>query len=178
LVDLEGQQSVDFLCYNAENHAERYSAINTVRAQGNISITKRTVLYSNKFRPLFRVTEDSCGGGHETLSGCCSTETNMLRFRVRDTPSCRSNFREILSCYGLDDRDIVANINFFMRTPINPDGSLGVSPGSTRPGDHILLQAEMDVLAVLSNCPQRRTPTNGFYPTPIQATVFAAGDEV
>jgi len=171
LVDLEGQQAVDFLCFDAANPADRYSATNTVKVQGNIYIGGGTVLYSDSGTALFTVVADTIGR-HDTIYGCCSEANNFLRYGVRNTPSCYANFREILAQFGLDERSIVGNVNFFMSVPVLPDGSAGVADGVSPPGSHVELRAERDVLAVLSNCPQMHNPCNGYNPTPIQVMIY------
>jgi len=171
LVDLEGQQAVDFLCFDAAKPSDRYSATNTIKVQGNIYVGAGTVLYSDRGAALFTVVVDTCGR-HDTIYGCCSEANNFLRYGVRDTPSCYATFREILAQFGLDERSIVPNINFFMSVPVMPDGSAGVADGVSRPGSQVALRAERDVLAVLSNCPQMHNPCNGYNPTPIRATIF------
>jgi len=170
IVDLEGQQAVDFLCYNASDPSERYNAADTMKYAGTIFITTRHGVYSDMGRRLFTIVEDTCGR-HDTIGGCCSRESNELRYGVKDTPSCRQNFLQALAPFGLGKKDIVANINWFMNVPVSPDGTMGIVEGLSKPGDHVLLRAEMDVLAVISNCPQTRNPCNGFKPTPIRLVV-------
>ena len=170
LIDLEGQQAVDFLCFDAAEPADRYSAMNTIKVQGNIYVGGGTVLYSDRGAALFTVIEDTCGR-HDTIYGCCSEANNYLRYGVRDTSSCYANFREILAQFGLDEQSIVANVNFFMSVPVLPDGGAGVADGVSPPGSLVELRAERDVLAVLSNCPQMHNPCNGYNPTPIRATI-------
>src|SRR5277367_3510806 len=136
LVDLEGQQAVDFLCFDAANSADRYSATNTVKVQGNIYIGGGTVLYSDSGAALFTITADTLGR-HDTIYGCCSEANNFLRYGVRDTPNCYANFREILARFGLDERSIVGNINFFMQVPILPDGGAGVAEDVSPPGSFV-----------------------------------------
>lgn len=171
LTDLEGQQAVDFLCFDAADPSDRYNATNTIKVQGNIYVGAGTVLYSDRGAALFTVTADTCGG-HDTIYGCCSEANNFLRYGVRGTASCYANFLEILAQFGLDERSIVANVNFFMSVPVLPDGSAGVADGVSPPGSVVELRAERDVLAVLSNCPQMHNPCNGYKPTPIQATIY------
>jgi uncharacterized protein len=171
LVDLEGQQAVDFLCFDAADPTDRYSATNTVKVAGNIYIGQGTVLYSDRGAALFTVIADSCGR-HDTIYGCCSEANNFLRYGVRGTPSCYANFGEILAQFGLDERSIVGNVNFFMSVPVLPDGSAGVASDVSPPGSHVELRAERDVLAVLSNCPQMHNPCNGYNPTPIRVTIY------
>jgi urea carboxylase-associated protein 1 len=171
LVDLEGQQAVDFLCFDANDLSDRYSATNTIKVQGNIYVGAGTVLYSDRGSALFTVVADTCGR-HDTIYGCCSEPNNFLRYGVRGTPSCYANFRQILAQFDLDERSIVGNVNFFMSVPVLPNGSAGVANGLSLPGSLVELRAERDVLAVLSNCPQMHNPCNGYNPTPIRATIY------
>jgi urea carboxylase-associated protein 1 len=172
IIDLEGRQAVDFLCYNARNPEERYNAADTMKYARTIFLTKGHGIYSDMGRCLFTIVDDTCGR-HDTIGGCCSAESNEFRYGVKDTPSCRANFVRALAPFGLGKKDIVANINFFMNVPVAPDGSMGIVEGLSKPGDYVELRAEMDVLAVISNCPQTRNPCNGFNPTPIRVVVTA-----
>jgi uncharacterized protein len=171
LVDLEGQQAVDFLCYDADDPTDRYSSMNTVKVQGNIYVDRGTVLYSDLGMALFTVVEDTCGK-HDTIYGCCSEPNNFLRYGVRGTHSCFDNFTEILARFGLDRTYIVSNINFFMAVPIDAAGSALNVFGYSQPGNHVDLRAERDVLAVLSNCPQMHNPCNAYKLTPIRAMIW------
>jgi uncharacterized protein len=172
IVDLEGKQAVDFLCYNAKNPEERYNAADTMKYAKTIFLTRGHGIYSDMGRRLFTIVDDTCGR-HDTIGGCCSAESNEVRYGVADTPGCRANFLKALAPFGLGKKDIVANLNFFMNVPVEADGTMGIVDGLSRPGDHVDLRAEMDVLAVISNCPQTRNPCNGFTPTPIRVTVTA-----
>jgi uncharacterized protein len=120
----------------------------------------------------FRV-EDTIGN-HDTICGCCSAEINYLRYKVKDTPSCRANFLRELAKYGLDSRSLVPNINLFMNIPIDANGELQIRAPLSRPGDHVDLAAQMDCLAMISNCPQILNPANNFNPTPVRMVTFAA----
>jgi len=170
IVDLEGRQAVDFLCYNAANPEERYNAADTMKYGKTIFVTRGHGIYSDMGRRLLTIVEDTCGR-HDTIGGCCSAESNELRYGVKDTPSCRANFLRALASFGLGKKDVVANLNFFMNVPVEADGSMAIVDGLSKPGDYVDLRAEMDVLAVISNCPQTRNPCNGFKPTPIRLIV-------
>ena len=171
IVDLEGKQAVDFLCYNAQDPSERYNAADTMKYAGTIFLTKGHGIYSDMGRPLFTIVEDTCGR-HDTIGGCCSAESNLFRYRVKDTPNCRDNFLRALAEFGLGKKDIVANLNFFMNVPVQPDGGMALAEGLSGPGDFVDLRADMDVLAVVSNCPQTRNPVNAYNPTPIRLIVW------
>ncbi len=176
LVDTHGQQAIDTLFYNADDHGERYSAQDTLRHQGSAYVTVGTRLISNEGRVMLRVVADDCGR-HDTSAGACSCESNTVRFghEARFQHACRENFCTELSRYGMTKRDIVPNLNFFMNVPIAPNGDLVVDDGISAPGSAVEMVAEMDVLCVISNCPQVNNPCNGFQPTPVQVLIFPAG---
>lgn len=176
IIDLKSQQAVDALFYNADDTTERYSAQDTLAAQaakgGRYDLTTGSVLLSNEGRALLKITADTCGF-HDTCAGACSCESNTVRFghETRFMHSCRENFISELGKYGMDKRDLVSNMNFFMNVPIRPNGELTVDDGVSEPGGYVELQAEMDVLVLISNCPQVNNPCNGFTPTPIQIII-------
>ena len=173
IVDSFGQQAVDTLFYSAADHSERYSAQDTLRVQGSAYVGVSTRLISNEGNVMATVVADSCGR-HDTSAGACSCEANTVRFG-HDTKylhACRENFVLEVSKYGMGKRDIVPNINFFMNVPVAPSGDLAIVDGLSKPGDYVELVAEMDVLCVISNCPQINNPCNGFNPTPIRVEIF------
>jgi urea carboxylase-associated protein 1 len=172
LVDLEGRQAIDFLCYNASDPAERYNAANTIKLNQNIYLGKGCVLWSVRARAMMTIIEDSCGA-HDTLYGCCSIEIDEVRFGKSNTQSCQSNFAAELAKHGLGEKDIVANVNFFMNVPVGVDGAVAIADGLSKPGDYVDLRAEMDLLVVISNCPERDNPAAGFKPTPVRAIVYS-----
>jgi len=173
IIDMEGQQAVDFICFNALDTKETYDNTVTVRLAARPFLRKGDVLYSNLANPMFTMVEDTIGN-HDTICGCCSAEINYLRYKVKDTPSCRANFLRELAKYGLDSRSLVPNINLFMNIPIDANGELQIRAPLSRPGDHVDLAAEMDCLAMISNCPQILNPANNFNPTPVRMVTFAA----
>lgn len=172
IIDLEGQQGVDFLCYNADNPKERYHAPNTLKAIQTLKLTAGHNLYSDIARPIFTITHDSCDG-HDTIGGCCSAASNEMLYGVKDVPGCRENFLSALSSHGLGRKDIVPNINFFCDVPVNQNRMVPAVfvGGYSKPGDYVSLQAKMNALAVISNCPQLNNPCNSGKPTDIRVIV-------
>jgi urea carboxylase-associated protein 1 len=170
IVDLEGRQAVDFLCYNAANPEERYNAADTMKYAGTIFLTTGHGIWSDMGRRLFTIVGDTCGR-HDTIGGCCSVESNVVRYGKTAPANCRDTFVTMLGTFGLGRRDVVANLNFFMNVPVEPDGRMTLVEGLSKPGDYVELEAEMDVLAVISNCAQLYNPVNGFNPTPIRVIV-------
>jgi len=167
IIDLEGCQGVDLLCYDANDYQNRYNAGNTIKFNRSIYIGAGFRLYSDLADVLMTVEADTVGW-HDTIAGCCSTEANYLRYGIADTPSCRRNFISELSKYGMNSRDIPANLNFFAYAPVGADGATAFADGKSEPGDYVELSAQRDVLVVISNCPQLYNPCNGWNPTPIR----------
>ena len=177
IVDLGGNQAVDCLLYDAADPSRRYSAPDTISAQRNVFLTAGSVLRCSEGRPLMSIVADECGR-HDTLGGACSKESNTLRYghHTRHQHACVENFLREGARWGLGKRDLVSNINWFMNVPIDPDGTLGIVDGVSRPGLTVTLRAERDVIVLISNCPQINNPCNGFHPTPIRL-VLTAPDE-
>jgi hypothetical protein len=174
LLDLEGNQAVDTLFYNARNPRERYDPQRTLRKQNSVYLTTGTVLYSNLGKPLLTITADTCGR-HDTLGGACAQESNTVRYALdkRYMHSCRDNFlRASLHDGRLNKADIGANINFFMNVPVTPEGGLTFEDGISAPGKYVELIAHMDVIVLISNCPQLNNPCNGYNPTPAEVLVW------
>jgi urea carboxylase-associated protein 1 len=172
IVDLEGNQAVDFLAYDAADPDLRYDAAATIAAQRCVFLTTGSVLRDGDGRPLLTVVEDTCGR-HDTIGGACSCESNTVRYghHTKHQHSCVDNFLTALAPYGRGKRDLVGNVNWFMNVPVEPDGALGIVDGLSGPGKHVELRAERDVLAVISNCPQVNNPCNAFNPTPVRVVI-------
>jgi uncharacterized protein len=173
IIDLEGNQAVDFLAYTAADPVERYDAQATVVAQRSLFLRTGSVLRTNADRALMTITASTCEY-HDTIGGACSPESNTLRYghHTKHQHACVDNFLAALAPWGLGKRDIVSNVNWFMNVPIEPDGSLGIVDGISAPGLYVELRAEMDTLVAISNCPQVNNPCNGFNPTPVRLVVL------
>ena len=171
LVDLEGQQAIDFLCFNADEPEERYHAPNTMKLAGNVYLGKGSVLRSVEARPMMTIVEDTVGR-HDTIAGCCSFKLDEVRFGKTNPRCCQKNFEEELARHGLGPKDVVPNVNLFMNVPVGADGAMAIEDGRSRPGDHVTLRAEMKVLVVISNCPEALNLAAGGRPTPVRAIVY------
>ena len=172
ITDLAGNQAVDFLLYDLHDTSVRYSAADTLQAQGSVFLTTGSRLLSNEHRPLMLVTADEVGR-HDTIGGACSRESNTLRYgqHTWTQHACVDNFLAEGARWGLGKRDLVGNVNWYMNVPVEPDGTLGIVDGLSAPGRSVTLLAETDVLVLVSNCPQVNNPCNGFQPTPVRITI-------
>ncbi|MCG7873968.1 MAG: urea carboxylase-associated family protein [Candidatus Thiodiazotropha lotti] len=178
ILDLEGNQAADTLFYSADDPAERYSAMDTIREQGNVYLTAGSKLRSNENNVMLEVVADTCGR-HDTLGGACATESNTVRYDLekRCMHACRDSWMLAVAEhpeYGISKRDITHNINFFMNVPVTAVGGLTFEDGISAPGKYVELRAEMDVIVLLSNCPQLNNPCNGYNPTPIECLIWGS----
>jgi urea carboxylase-associated protein 1 len=173
IIDVGGNQAVDCLLYDAADHSNRYSAPDTITAQRNIFLVTGTQLLSNEGVPMMTITGTTCAY-HDTIGGACSRESNTLRYghHTAHQHACVDNFLDIGMQHGLGKRDLVSNVNWFMNVPVGDDGTLGIVDGISAPGLRVDLRAEIDVLVLISNCPQINNPCNGFDPTPVQVQVW------
>ncbi|MDD3517332.1 MAG: urea carboxylase-associated family protein, partial [Chromatiales bacterium] len=176
ILDLHGNQAVDTLFYNAADPGERYDAQLTIREQGNIYLGQGSRLLSNEGNALVTIVEDTCGR-HDTLGGACAAESNTVRYALEKKymHSCRDNYLLALAQWGrgMDKRDLASNVNFFMNVPVTAAGGLTFEDGISAPGKHLDLRAEMDVIVLISNCPQLNNPCNAYNPTPVRLTIRA-----
>jgi urea carboxylase-associated protein 1 len=176
IVDSEGNQAADTLFFNADDVGERYSMTDTLRGQRNVFLTAGTTLRSNDDRPMLEIVADTCGR-HDTLGGACATESNTVRYSLekRHMHACRDSWMLAISenpQYGLTKRDITHNINFYINVPVTSQGGLTFEDGLSAPGKYVELVAKMNVLVLISNCPQLNNPCNGYNPTPIEVVIW------
>jgi urea carboxylase-associated protein 1 len=176
IVDVEGNQSADTLFFNAADISDRYSAVDTIRAQRNVYLSVGSRLLSTSGNLLAEIVADTVGR-HDTLGGACAGESNTVRYALdkRCMHSCRDSFVLAVTHHaelGLTKRDLGPNINFFMNVPVTPDGGLTFADGLSGPGQYVELRAAMDIIVLISNCPQLNNPCNAYNPTPLEVLIW------
>lgn len=176
ILDLKGNQAADTLFFNANDPAERYSAMDTVREQSNVYLTAGSKLISSLCNEMLEIVADTCGR-HDTLGGACATESNTVRYSLEKKcmHACRDSWMLAVAEhpeFGITKRDIAHNINFFMNVPITPEGGLTFADGISGAGKYVELKAKMDVIVLISNCPQLNNPCNAYDPTPIEVLIW------
>jgi urea carboxylase-associated protein 1 len=176
ILDLEGNQAADTLFYNADDVSERYSAMDTIRNQGNVYLSAGTTLMSNEDNPMLDIVADTCGR-HDTLGGACATESNTVRYALEKKcmHACRDSWMLAINEheeFGLTKSDITHNINFFMNVPVTPEGGLTFEDGISDAGKYVELTTRMNILVLISNCPQLNNPCNAYNPTPVEVLIW------
>ena len=178
ILDSCGNQAVDTTFFNLDDPADHYSAVATIVGQQNIYLTTGTILRSESYKPLLEITADLTGR-HDTLGGCCSSQSNTVRYALekRYMHNCRDSFMLEMS---QDDearflkRDLAPNINFFMNVPITEDGFYKFDDGVSAPGKYVEMKALANVEVLVSNCPQLNNPCNAYNPTPVRMIIWDA----
>ena len=170
IIDLEGSRGVSMLCYNADNVVERYNAADTAKIQFNAFLKKGMVLYSDMGHVLFSLTEDT-SEHHDTLAGCSSVATNAAKYGD-DSRNSRDNFLLALTKRNMGKKDIMPNLNLFSKVAIEPDGTMTWVEGTSQSGCFVDLRAEMNVLAILSNCPHVLDPIPTYDPKSIRVVAW------
>ncbi|WP_264877147.1 urea amidolyase associated protein UAAP2 [Vibrio agarivorans] len=177
ILDIEGNQAADTLFYNADDPSERYSAIDTIREQGNVYLTAGTKILSDQGNVMLEIVADTCGR-HDTLGGACATESNTVRYSIdkKCMHACRDSWLLAVAeneQFGMSKRDITHNINFFMNVPVTAEGGLTFADGISGAGKYVELKAHMDTIILMSNCPQLNNPCNAYNPTPVEVIVWS-----
>lgn len=178
ILDMEGNQAVDTTFFNMEDPADHYSAVATIVGQRNIYLTTGTILRSEQYKPLVEITADLTGR-HDTLGGCCSAQSNTVRYaREKEyMHNCRDDFMLEMSKDAearFLKRDLAPNINFFMNVPITEDGYYTFDDGVSAPGKYVEMRAIAHVEVLVSNCPQLNNPCNAYNPTPVRMIIWDA----
>lgn len=171
VTDIEGKQVADFICLNLANLQEFLSTMHTRMMVGRTSLTKGDTMFTNYRNPILEMVEDTVGV-HDTLYPCCDLMRYKLDFGLEGHRNCRDNLTGALQKYGIEFWRVPDPINLFQNTPLNADGSFGYcEEPKTKPGDHVVFKALMDVVVGVSACPMDMTPLNGWNVTDIKAEV-------
>jgi urea carboxylase-associated protein 1 len=176
IVDVEGNQSADTLLFSAADPAERYSIVDTMREQRNVYLSVGSKLLSTAGNTLAQIVADTVGR-HDTLGGACAAESNSVRYAhdKQTMHACRDSFLLAVARHDhfkLGKRDLTHNINFFMNVPVTAEGGLEFADGLSGPGKYVELRASMEIIVLISNCPQLNNPCNAYNPTPLEILIW------
>lgn len=178
LTDVEGRACVSALFYNARQPLERYNMPDTLKAQFTAFLTAGRVLYSDMGRVLCSIVSDGCGW-HDTISGMGDAASGQARFGAGTYQALRNGFHRNardnvlveLGKHGLGKRDVVPNVNFFVRIGVDDSGGMAWVANNSQPGATVELRFEMDTLVVLSNTPHPLDPAASYGPPPVALTI-------
>jgi len=153
VIDIEGEQVSDFICYNLHDRSEYLSSGRTIDYAETIYLTKGHPFYSNRSNVMFRMTEDTVGR-HDFLLTPCSAE--MFRIIYGETHphrGCFGNLCEALKEYGIGPDAIPTCFNIFMNVPVDAEtGKVSVLPPKSKAGDFVVIEAMMDLVVGMTAC--------------------------
>jgi len=176
VIDVDGAQVGDLVCFNRHDLGECYSPQNTVLFNRTVYPKVGALLVSNRGRPMMRLVADTVGV-HDLICGSCSDEYYRNRLDHHEPHrSCRGNLAEAVAPWGVAPRDIPFSFNVFMRWPVQPDGAVVPMAAPSGADDYADFLAEMDVVVANSACPSDITPTNAHHPTPMRLVVYEPSD--
>ncbi|BEP14595.1 urea carboxylase-associated family protein [Acidothermaceae bacterium B102] len=161
VVNPAGSQVVDTWALLTGDPTEHLSMEHTRAALLRLVPRVGDALVSNRRRPVLTLVEDTSPGVHDTLIPACDPERYRMLGASPGHASCHDNFRSAVRAAGVEPPPVPAPLNLFMNVPWTPDGALAFAPPVSRPGDRVGLRAEVDLLVVMSACPQDLVPVNG-----------------
>jgi uncharacterized protein len=171
VINTHGQQVVDTWAFHSTNPHEWMSMQHTRTALCHIMIQVGDSLVTNQRRPILTLVEDTSPGIHDTLIAACDRYRYTLLGCSEYHDNCTDNLAAALAELGVQAPVTPSPWNLFMHIPVQPDGRLSFEPPLCKPGDSVLLRAEMDCLLAFSACPQDIVPINGIACTPTEAHV-------
>jgi uncharacterized protein YcgI (DUF1989 family) len=166
IVSEYGTQVLDLWAFHADDLSECMSMEHTRSKNSKITLSVGDSYVSGQRRPMLTVVEDTSPGIHDTLLCACNSAVYEEAGCREYHRNCSDNLHEALAEIGLRFPFTPGPLNVFMNIPVNQNRTISRLPPSTRPGDYLKLKAEMDLIVVISACPQDLTVINGAHKTP------------
>ncbi len=166
IISTHGAQVLDLWAISAGDTAEIMSMEHTRSRNSKITLGIGDAYVSDQRRPMLRVIEDTSPGIHDTLLCACNRAIYEEAGCTAYHRNCSDNFHEALAAIGKTVPFTPGPLNVFMNIPVHPDHSISRRPPATKPGDYLRLKAEMDLIIVISACPQDISVINGADRTP------------
>ncbi len=175
IINTHGSQVVDTWCFNAEDFSEFMSNEHSRPTLGSIFPKVGKPIYSNRRRPILFLAEDTSPGIHDTLIAACDDYRYGLLGCTEYHDNCTDNLHAALRAIGLKSAETPSPLNLWMNIPVAADGGTSWGEPVSKPGDYVVLRAEMDVVVAMSACPQDMLPINGRGMTPVEAQFRVVG---
>ena len=169
LINTHGSQVVDTWAFARHDLKEFMSMEHTRATLVKIMPATGDHLYSNRRRPMLTIKEDTTPGIHDTLMAACDDYRYGLLGCTEYHDNCTDNLAAALYELGLSAPETPSPFNIFMNIPWTEEGALSFDPPASKPGDYLLLEAQMDLVVAFSACPQDILPINGRQCTPVEA---------
>jgi len=166
---------VAVLLYNAHDRSERFNAGDTVKVQWSARLGHGNVLLSAMGRALATLTDDRCGY-HDAITGHSTTASNAARYGGDHyRRNAQDGFILAAMKYGMSERDVCPSISFFAPVSVDDQEQFFWEDGKLEPGQFVDLRAEMDLIALVANCPHPLSPETAYDPKPVDLAVWHSG---
>jgi uncharacterized protein YcgI (DUF1989 family) len=153
VIDPEGEQVSDFICYNLADPGEYLSSGRTIDYAETIFLTAGHSFYSNRSNIMFSMEEDKVGRHDFLLTPCSAEMFRIIYGHTEPHKGCFGNLRDALKEFGIAPDNIPICFNIFMNVAVNGDtGKISVLPPKSKPGDYVVLQAKMDLIVGMTAC--------------------------
>ena len=172
IVNTHGHQVCDTWAFSAEDPHEFLSMEHTRPTLEKIFPTKGDFLYSNRRRPSLFFAEDTSPGRHDTIIAACDDYRYGLLGCKDYHDNCTDNLAAAMRAIHAPLPETPQPLNLWMNIPVDADGRIGWGAPLSKPGDHVILRAEMDVVIAMSACPQDILPINGGRPVELHYEVL------
>ena len=171
IIDMEGKQVGDFVCFNYHDAEEYVSPVHMRASLSSIRLKIGDGLYTNRRRALMSFEEDTVGR-HDFFFPACDYYRYKVDYDMEEHPNCHDNLRESLKKYALDQLLVPDPINFFMNNQLDMFGDYEICEPLSKPGDYVRLKAKEDVVIAVSTCSQDMAPVNGYKVTPLKLQIL------
>lgn len=171
IIDMEGKQVGDFVCFSLHDPTEHVSPVHMRASLSSIRLKEGDYLYSNRRRPLMQLVQDTVGK-HDFFFPACDYYRYKVDFQQEDHPNCHDNLKKALGSYSLGQVAVPDPINWFMNNVLDENGDYTIDEPLSKPGDFVRLKALEDVVIACSTCSQDMAPVNGFAVTSLKLQVL------
>lgn len=171
IIDPEGKQVGDFVCFLREDPREHVSPAHMRASLSSIRLKEGDFLHSNRRRPLMRLVKDTVGK-HDFFFPACDKYRYRVDFGVEDHPNCHDNLLRALAEFGLRPDPLPDPVNWFMNNVLDANGDYEIAEPLSEPGDYVMLEALEDVIVAVAACSQDLAPVNGWRVTPLKLQVL------
>lgn len=175
IVDMEGKQVGDFVCFNAADPQEHVSPVHMRASLSSIRLKVGDGLYSNRRQPLMQLVADTVGK-HDFFFPACDYYRYKVDFGLEEHPNCHDNLQKALRSFGLGEGELPDPINWFMNNALDENLDYVIEEPLSRPGDYVALLALTDVVVALSACSQDLAPVNGYKVTPLMMQITESSE--
>ncbi|MDR3348148.1 MAG: urea carboxylase-associated family protein [Acidaminococcales bacterium] len=173
IIDLQGQQVSDFICFNKDDLKEHVSPVHMRSSLSSLRLKINDLLYSNYRSGMMRLIEDTVGR-HDFFFPACDCYRYKVDFGVENHPNCYDNFMKALRAFGIQPETLPDPINWFMYNDVDENGDYAIRPPLSKPGDYVRLRALKNCIVACTACSQDFVPVNGMKVTMIKLQIFSA----